>query len=314
MSNHQLEIQPRELRFVLEANKQSKSSILLVNKTDQYVAFKVKTTSPKKYCVRPNVGVVLPNGTYEFVVIMQAPKEIPADLTCKDKFLIQNTIVPEGTGDDNITSEMFSRENGRFIEERKLRVIHSIPTPPRSQELSSINKTESQAGDNVELKTVSSEEQKSGKDSEAAPISNVKSEPTKTVKFEPSITNDPNALSDVKSELAKDIEPTKRAISEVKVSEPRVPMGEEEQRLLKEVEEMKLKIHELESKLTKTEATTTKVTEERRLAVQERESIQREMVILRKRKVERRVQDGFPLLFVCMVALISLIVGYGFHP
>ncbi|KAK9691816.1 hypothetical protein RND81_09G222000 [Saponaria officinalis] len=312
--SHQLEIQPRELRFVVELNKQSKSSITLVNKTDQYVAFKVKTTSPKKYCVRPNVGVVLPNGTYEFVVIMQAPKEVPADLTCKDKFLIQNTIVPEGTGDENITSEMFSRENGRYIEERKLRVILTTPPPPRAHELSPINGTEKQAGDHVELKTVSSEELKSAKDSEVAPISNVKLEPTKNVRFEASNTDDPNALKKVESELVKDIEPTKRKITEVKVAESRVPVGEEEQRLFKEVEEMKFKLHELESKLNKTEATISKVTEERRLAVQDRESLQQEMVILRKRKVERRVQDGFPLLFVCMVALISLVVGYGFHP
>jgi len=36
--------------------------------------------------------------------------------------------------------------------------------------------------------------------------------------------------------------------------------------------------------------------------------------ILRRRKVERKVQDGFPLLFVCMVAAITLVVGYGFDP
>ncbi|KAH9620750.1 hypothetical protein KSS87_014608, partial [Heliosperma pusillum] len=249
--SYQLEIQPRELKFIVEANKQSKSSILLVNKTDQYVAFKVKTTSPKKYCVRPNVGVVVPKGTYEFVVIMQAPKEIPLDLTCKDKFLIQNTIVSAETGDDNITSEMFSRENGKYIEERKLRVILATTPSPRSLEVAPVNETEKQADDHVEVKTVHDEEQKLVKDEEVAPLPNVKLEPIKNVRIEPSKVDDTTLPKDVESDFVKDIEPTSRKIADIKVTEPRVPLGEEEQRLFKEVEDMKFKLHELESKLNK---------------------------------------------------------------
>ncbi|CAA0839923.1 Vesicle-associated protein 2-1 [Striga hermonthica] len=49
-----VEIQPRELKFLFEVKKQSSCAVHLANVTDQYVAFKVKTTSPKKYCVRPN--------------------------------------------------------------------------------------------------------------------------------------------------------------------------------------------------------------------------------------------------------------------
>ncbi|KAJ0636389.1 putative major sperm protein (MSP) [Helianthus annuus] len=38
-------------------------SLQLSNKTENHVAFKVKTTNPKKYCVRPNTGPVLPRST-----------------------------------------------------------------------------------------------------------------------------------------------------------------------------------------------------------------------------------------------------------
>ncbi|CAD6272292.1 unnamed protein product [Miscanthus lutarioriparius] len=61
-----VEIHPRELRFLVEVKKQSSCCIHLVNKSDQYVAFKVKTTSPKKYCVRPNIGVILPLASRDF--------------------------------------------------------------------------------------------------------------------------------------------------------------------------------------------------------------------------------------------------------
>ena len=39
------------------------SNMTLHNKTSDHVAFKIKTTRPKGYCVRPNSGVILPNGS-----------------------------------------------------------------------------------------------------------------------------------------------------------------------------------------------------------------------------------------------------------
>ncbi|EOA28420.1 hypothetical protein CARUB_v10024627mg [Capsella rubella] len=66
MSNELLTIDPVDLQFPFELKKQISCSLYLGNKTDNYVAFKVKTTNPKKYCVRPNTGVVHPRSSSEF--------------------------------------------------------------------------------------------------------------------------------------------------------------------------------------------------------------------------------------------------------
>ncbi|KAI8919043.1 PapD-like protein [Powellomyces hirtus] len=59
------------------------------------IAFKVKTTAPKQYCVRPNSAVVPPNTKLEVQVLLQAMKEDPpADYISKDKFLVQVIKVP----------------------------------------------------------------------------------------------------------------------------------------------------------------------------------------------------------------------------
>ncbi|TQD75821.1 hypothetical protein C1H46_038629 [Malus baccata] len=134
MNTQLLEIQPKELKFLFELKKQSSCSIRLTNLTDRYVAFKVKTTSPKKYCVVPNVGVVLPKSTSEFSVTMQAPRTGMVDMECKDKFLIQSTIVSSRTTDEDITASMFSKDGGKYIEEKKLRV--TLISPPNSPMLS----------------------------------------------------------------------------------------------------------------------------------------------------------------------------------
>uniref|UniRef100_A0A5B6Z9E5 Putative vesicle-associated protein 1-3 isoform X1 n=1 Tax=Davidia involucrata TaxID=16924 RepID=A0A5B6Z9E5_DAVIN len=123
-----LNIQPTELKFSFELRKQSSCSMQLTNKTDQYVAFKVKTTNPKKYCVRPNTGIVLPGSTCNVTVTLQAQKEAPLDMQCKDKFLLQSVVAPNGA----INPEMFNKEDGKVIEEFKLRVVYipaNLPSP-----------------------------------------------------------------------------------------------------------------------------------------------------------------------------------------
>ena len=89
---------------------------------------------------------------------MQAQRTSPPDMECKDKFLIQSTIVPDGTTDENIEPSMvsicsfccwfsilashgffwqFAKDGGKYIEENKLRVI--LVSPPHSPVLSPIN-------------------------------------------------------------------------------------------------------------------------------------------------------------------------------
>ncbi|KAH9626699.1 hypothetical protein KSS87_021598 [Heliosperma pusillum] len=145
-----LNIQPTELKFQFELRKQSCCSMHLTNKTEKHVAFKVKTTNPKKYCVRPNTGVVVPGGTCDVTVdvgmipefsdvlnaldignvTMQAQKESPPDMQCKDKFLVQSATAPDGISAKDITPEMFNKEEGRIVEEFKLKVIYIPANPP----------------------------------------------------------------------------------------------------------------------------------------------------------------------------------------
>lgn len=133
MSNSELlTVEPLDLQFPFELKKQISCSLYLTNKTDNNVAFKVKTTNPKKYCVRPNTGVVLPRSTTEVLVTMQAQKEAPSDMQCKDKFLLQGVIAVPGITAKEVTPEMFSKEAGHLVEETKLRVTYVAPPRPPS--------------------------------------------------------------------------------------------------------------------------------------------------------------------------------------
>ncbi|CAF2125900.1 unnamed protein product [Brassica napus] len=124
-------IHPTELKFPFELKKQSSCSLQISNNTStQVVAFKVKTTNPRKYCVRPNTGVVLPGDSCNVTVTMQAQKEAPLDMQCKDKFLVQSVIVSDATTSKDVLAEMFNKEPGRMIEDFKLRVVYIPANPP----------------------------------------------------------------------------------------------------------------------------------------------------------------------------------------
>ncbi|KAJ6809775.1 vesicle-associated protein 1-1-like [Iris pallida] len=131
-SGELLGVDPLELKFPFELKKQISCSIQLSNKSDDYIAFKVKTTSPKKYCVRPNTGVVLPRSTCDVIVTMQAQREMPPDMQCKDKFLVQSVVASPGVTVKDVTPEMFTKDSGNTVDEVKLRVLYVSPPQPPS--------------------------------------------------------------------------------------------------------------------------------------------------------------------------------------
>ncbi|XVF30872.1 hypothetical protein REPUB_Repub16aG0095100 [Reevesia pubescens] len=371
MSTQLLEIEPKELKFVFILKKQCTCSVTLTNNTNQYVAFKVKTTSPKKYCVRPNVGVVMPKSVCDFTVTMQAQREAPPDMICRDKFLIQSTVVPAGTTDEDISSSTFVKDSGRYIEDNKLKV--ALVSPPHSPVLSPMNGTMNQGRDydasipkesvlsRVEIlsplqtvakveesKMINLEGMKPTKDVEWKPrkdmfyVEDLK--PKKDAELKPrnafvngedlKLTKDAELkpkndfldskelkpVKDLESKPTEDIPDTEelksvkeKEFSALKDGELKTLKTVEELKVAKDIEEMKSKLNNFESKLGEAEATISKLTEERRLSTQERKILQEELALLRKKTNLRRAQVGFPLLFVCMVALISVFLGYLLH-
>ncbi|KAK9275798.1 hypothetical protein L1049_023068 [Liquidambar formosana] len=126
-SNHLISVHPEELKFQFELERQSYCDLKVANNTEHYVAFKVKTTSPKKYFVRPNTGVIHPWDSCIIRVTLQAQREYPPDMQCKDKFLLQSTIVPPNTDLDELPPDTFNKDSGKTMEECKLRVVYTSP-------------------------------------------------------------------------------------------------------------------------------------------------------------------------------------------
>ena len=90
---------PATLVFGVAFDKPSMQELRSRNTSARNVAyaFKVKTTNPKRYSVRPSVGVVWPSKEITVTVQLFAMKEYPSDTSeCKDKFkLLMLPLKPE---------------------------------------------------------------------------------------------------------------------------------------------------------------------------------------------------------------------------
>ncbi|ORX61072.1 hypothetical protein BCR36DRAFT_408053 [Piromyces finnis] len=95
----------KSLRFVRKSNSRNldetgspkgdsipKSIITISNNSDnQIIGFKIKTTSPHNFCVRPSVGKILQSKKAEVTIFIRAHN---LNTVSNDKFLIQTTVIP----------------------------------------------------------------------------------------------------------------------------------------------------------------------------------------------------------------------------
>jgi len=134
-----VELDPPELGFKRPFQQEVSQTLRLKNPHSDPVAFKVKTTAPKQYCVRPNSGRIEPGRDVEVQILLQAMKEDPPpDAKCRDKFLVQSVLVTADKEFTNVGSLWAHIEQTAksSIQEKKIRVLFlpadSDSTPART--------------------------------------------------------------------------------------------------------------------------------------------------------------------------------------
>ncbi|KAF2279676.1 MSP domain-containing protein [Westerdykella ornata] len=120
-----VELEPPELGFKRPFQQEVSQILRLRNPHSDPVAFKVKTTAPKQYCVRPNSGRIEPGQDVEVKILLQAMKEDPPpDAKCRDKFLVQSVLITADKEFTNVASlwSHIEQTNKQSIQEKKIRV------------------------------------------------------------------------------------------------------------------------------------------------------------------------------------------------
>ncbi|PWZ00663.1 VAMP-associated protein [Testicularia cyperi] len=123
-----VELSPHvQLGFPRPLTQLVKRTLTVSNPNNQPVAFKVKTTAPKQYCVRPNSGRIEPGEKVEVQVLLQPMKEEPpSSAKCRDKFLVQSTIITPDFETASLQEiwPVIEKENKAAIHEQKIRCAY----------------------------------------------------------------------------------------------------------------------------------------------------------------------------------------------
>ncbi|XP_042187853.1 VAMP (vesicle-associated membrane protein)-associated protein A, like isoform X1 [Callorhinchus milii] len=114
---------PIELKFKGPFTDVVTTNLKLKNPTDKRVCFKVKTTAPRRYCVRPNSGIIDPGSTVTVSVMLQ-PFDYDPNEKSKHKFMVQTVYVPPGVADMELVWKDAKPED---LMDSKLRCVFELP-------------------------------------------------------------------------------------------------------------------------------------------------------------------------------------------
>uniref|UniRef100_A0A3B4ALV1 MSP domain-containing protein n=1 Tax=Periophthalmus magnuspinnatus TaxID=409849 RepID=A0A3B4ALV1_9GOBI len=142
------------------------ATLKLTNPSHRNVCFKVKTTAPRRYCVRPNSGVI-DAGTSVNVSVMLQPFEYDPNDRSRHKFMVMSVLAPDNMMDmETVWREarpeelMDSRLKCTFempLEndgDSTTKPLSSSASPSLKSELSTLPKSSSSSLDDGEAKKI----------------------------------------------------------------------------------------------------------------------------------------------------------------
>ncbi|XP_041059603.1 vesicle-associated membrane protein-associated protein B/C isoform X2 [Carcharodon carcharias] len=115
---------PNELKFKGPFTDVVTTNLKLSNPSDKNVCFKVKTTAPRRYCVRPNSGVI-DAGTSINVSVMLQPFDYDPNEKSKHKFMVQSMFAPADCQD---MEAVWKEAKPDDLMDSKLRCVFELPS------------------------------------------------------------------------------------------------------------------------------------------------------------------------------------------
>lgn len=99
----------------------------LSNPSTEEVCFKVKTTAPKRYCVRPNCGLIKPNESVNVAVMLQPFDYQDSAENKRHKFLVQSILPKQQINLADVESFWKNLSDTSGVMDSKLKCVFEMP-------------------------------------------------------------------------------------------------------------------------------------------------------------------------------------------
>ena len=147
-----LRLEPQhELKFRGPFSDAVTANLKLGNPTNRNVWFKMKTTAPRRYCVRPNSGIVDAGASINVSVMLQ-PFDYDPNEKSKHKFMVQSMFAPTDTSD---MEAVWKEAKPEDLMDSKLRCVFELPEENDKPHDVEINKIIPTTASKTETPTVS---------------------------------------------------------------------------------------------------------------------------------------------------------------
>uniref|UniRef100_UPI00358FBA8A vesicle-associated membrane protein-associated protein A-like n=1 Tax=Myxine glutinosa TaxID=7769 RepID=UPI00358FBA8A len=114
---------PQELKFRGPFTDVVTTNLKLSNPSDKRVCFKVKTTAPRRYCVRPNSGTLDAASSINVSVMLQ-PFDYDPNEKSRHKFMVQTMFAPQDISDMDAVWKDAKPDD---LMDSKLRCVFELP-------------------------------------------------------------------------------------------------------------------------------------------------------------------------------------------
>lgn len=124
-----MQVSPKtiELTTPLVGRQQTIDVVVKNESTTAYLAFKVKTTAPKLYCVRPNCGSIAPGSSTSVAITYQGGESEPiVGAKCKDKFLFVGVETDSEMDNKQVANQWNDLEAKSTPQQSKVRVSYKV--------------------------------------------------------------------------------------------------------------------------------------------------------------------------------------------
>ncbi|KAM3215250.1 hypothetical protein ACQJBY_067308 [Aegilops geniculata] len=126
-----LGIEPLELHFPFQLNKQTSCTIQLTNETGSYIAFNVEHMNPLSYYAQPQKDIMPPRSKCNVEITMQPQAKAPRDHT--SEFTVWSTEVNDGLDIEDMATIKFIKEAVNVVDEVNLDVVFDVSEPQEAR-------------------------------------------------------------------------------------------------------------------------------------------------------------------------------------
>jgi len=122
-----LEVDPTTLNFSVDSTR---ANITIKNHHTQPLAFKVKTTAPRRYCVRPTFGILQPESSEEVQVLLNTKEGDSNDDKNKDKFQVLSLLLtPEQAKSGDEVKNLWANATENSISKKRIKCHFELLSP-----------------------------------------------------------------------------------------------------------------------------------------------------------------------------------------